>query len=197
VLPHVGVLARPTVVLSRPNLNTMSRRPPAAARKYPFLKWGGIGASIEGASKCWPVDSLAPRARTNDEGFYSGCTAIPDSERPSASSTDGSRVSDAHVRHGRWHEPLERVDINGPEPEDIVLGRDLRDTAVRFTEWLVIEDGLDVALGQLVKWEVVSMAELNSALRSRSPNRLGFGAPPPVCGSGSVRGAGAGNRGAV
>ena len=61
------------------------------------------------------------------------------------------------VRYVVSYEPIDRVDVEAAELEDIVPSQEPRDTDVWFTKWQVAEDGLDVALDQRVDWSLVPM----------------------------------------
>ena len=73
------------------------------------------------------------------------------------SNKGSTRDTGVHVRYVGLYEPIDRVDVEAAEPEDIVPSQEPRDTDVWFTEWQVAEDGLDVALDQRVDWSLVPM----------------------------------------
>ena len=72
------------------------------------------------------------------------------------SNKEGKRDTDVRVRYGTY-DPIDRVNAEEVEPEDIVPSQESGDTDVWFTEWQVAEDGLDLALDQHVDWSLVPM----------------------------------------
>ena len=73
------------------------------------------------------------------------------------SNKGSKRDTGVDVRYVVSYEPIDRVDVEAAEPEDIVPSQEPSDTDVWFTEWQVAEDGLDVALDQRVDWSLVPM----------------------------------------
>ena len=73
------------------------------------------------------------------------------------SNKESKRDTGVRVRYVGTYEPIDRVDVEAVEPEDIVPSQEPRDTDVWFTEWQVAEDSLDVALDQHVDWSLVPM----------------------------------------
>jgi len=81
----------------------------------------------------------------------------PGSKLTPSSNQVSKRDTGVRVRYVGSYEPIDQVDVEAVEPEDIVPSPETRDTDVWFTEWQVAEDGLDVALDQRVDWSLVPM----------------------------------------
>ena len=55
------------------------------------------------------------------------------------------------------YEPLVAPKVEAVDPEDIVPTTGPRQTDVWLTEWQVADDGIDVAVGEQVDWNLVAM----------------------------------------
>ena len=62
-----------------------------------------------------------------------------------------------YVYYAASYEPFQREPVGAVEAEDIVPSPDPGDIDVWFSEWQVVEDGLNVELDERVHWDLVSM----------------------------------------